>query len=86
VQIRALPLLRLTQSIQANDIIAAMIDSVALASEHDFINVTTNSIENGQSNLIEIGEGVLRLIGVGIREAQNAQMREMQEGGAGGQF
>lgn len=86
MQIRSLPLLRLSQSIQANDIIAAMIDSVALASEHDFINVTTNSIENGQSNLIEIGEGVLRLIGVGIREAQNAQMRQMQEGGAGGQF
>jgi hypothetical protein len=86
MQIKTLPLLRLAQSIQANDVMAAMIDSVALASEHDFINVTTNSIENGQSNLIEIGEGVLRLIGVGIREAQNAQMRELQQGGAGGQF
>lgn len=86
VQIKSLPLLRLAQSIKPNDIVAAMIDSVALASDHDFVNVSTNSIENGQSNLIEIGEGVLRLIGVGIREAQNAKMREMQAGGAGGQF
>lgn len=81
MRIRLLPLLRLSQSIRSYDQVASMIDAVSLASEHDFINVTSTAIPNGQASVVEIGEGLVRLIGVGIREYQNAQMRQLQQGG-----
>ncbi|TVP96843.1 MAG: hypothetical protein EA381_16485 [Planctomycetaceae bacterium] len=81
MRIRVLPLLRLSQSIRSYDQVATMLDAVALASEHDFIQASTTSIPNGQASSLEIGEGLLRLIGVGIREMQNAQLRQVQQGG-----
>jgi len=81
MRIRLLPLLRLSQSIRSYDQAATMLDAVALASDHDFIQASTTSIPNGQASSLEIGEGLLRLIGVGIREVQNAQMRQVQQGG-----
>jgi hypothetical protein len=84
MRIRTLPLLRLAQSVKANDMLTAMIDAVARSNEFDFINVTTKPIPNGQSSVIEIGEGLLSLVGAAIREGQKAQLQQLQQ--QGGQF
>jgi DnaJ-domain-containing protein 1 len=84
MRVKLLPFLRLAQSMKPNDSVAAVIDAVAVGGDNDYISVIANVVENGQSGNIEIGEGILKAIGAAVREAQNAQMREMQRGG--GQF
>lgn len=84
MRVKLLPFLRLAQSMKPNDSVAAVIDSVSVGGDSDYVSVVANVIENGQTGSIEIGEGVLKAIGAAVREAQNAQMRQMQRGG--GQF
>jgi hypothetical protein len=77
-------MLRLAQSVKANDSVAAVIDAVALGGDNDYFSVTATSIENGQASNVEIGEGIIKALGAVVREVQNAQMQQMQRGG--GQF
>ncbi len=83
-RVKLLPILRLVQSIKPNDSLAAVIDSVATGGDNDYLSIVNHGIENGQSSNIEIGEGLIKAIGAAIREAQNAQMQQMQQ--RGGQF
>jgi hypothetical protein len=84
VQVKLLPILRLVQSVKPNDSLAAVIDSVALGGDNDYLTAVNHAIENGQSSYIEIGEGLIKAIGAAVREGQNAQMQRQQRGG--GQF
>jgi len=84
LRIKLLPMLRLAQSVKANDSVAAVIDAVALGGDNDYVSATSTSIENGQASTLEIGEGVIKALGAVLREVQNAQMQQMQRGG--GQF
>lgn len=84
MRVKLLPLLRLAQSMKPNDAVAAVIDAMATGAESDYVSIVSNVVENGQSGNIEIGEAILKAIGAAVREAQNAQMRQMQRGG--GQF
>jgi hypothetical protein len=84
MRVKLLPMLRLAQSVKANDSVAAVIDAVALGGDNDYFSVTATSIENGQASNVEIGEGIIKALGAVVREVQNAQMQQMQRGG--GQF
>ncbi len=84
MRVKLLPWLRLAQSIKANDSLAAVIDTVALSNDTDYVLLTGESIPNGQATYIEIGEGIIQAIGVAISEAQRVQMQQLQQGG--GQF
>lgn len=83
-RVKLLPILRLVQSIKPNDSLAAVIDAVALGGDNDYLSVVSRGIENGQSSNVEVGEGLIKAIGAAVREAQNAQMQQLQRGG--GQF
>jgi hypothetical protein len=85
MQIRLLPFLRFAQSVDANDVVASMIDTLSQDDETDYVLVEANMIENGQSSYVEIGEGILKAIGAAVREAQMQKMKEAQ-GQGGGQF
>jgi len=84
-RVKLLPILRLIQSIKPNDSLAAVIDSVALGGDNDYLSIVTHAIENGQSSNVEIGEGLIKAAGAAVREAQMQQMQQMQQRG-GGQF
>lgn len=84
IRVKLLPILRLVQSVKPNDSLAAVIDAVALGGDNDYLNVVNRGIENGQASNVEIGEGLIKAVGAAIREAQNAQMQQLQRGG--GQF
>jgi hypothetical protein len=81
MEMQLLPFLRLAQSIEANDVVASMIDTLAQNEETDYVLVEANAIENGQSSYIELGEGILKAIGAAVREAQKMQAMQMQGGG-----
>ena len=83
MQIRLLPFLRFAQSVEANDVVASMIDTLSQDDETDYMLVEANMIENGQSSYIEIGEGILKAIGAAVREAQMQKMKEAQAAGNG---
>lgn len=85
MQISLLPFLRFAQSIQSNDIVASMVDSLSQNAETDYVLLEADPIENGQSSSLEIGEGILKAIGAAAREVQMQKMKQMQQQG-GGQF
>ncbi len=81
MEIQLLPFLRFAQSVKANDVVAAMIDTLSQDAETDYLSVESNVIENGQAASLEIGEGILKAIGAAVREAQAQQMQQQQGGG-----
>lgn len=81
MELRLLPFLRLAQSIEANDVVASMIDTLAQNEETDYVLLEANSIENGQSSYMELGEGILKAIGAAVREVQKMQAMQVQGGG-----
>jgi hypothetical protein len=85
MQIRLLPFLRFAQSVNANDVVASMIDTLSQDDETDYMLLEANMVENGQSTYLEVGEGILKAIGAAVREAQMQRMKEAQ-GQGGGQF
>ena len=80
VQIKLLPILRYAQSIEANDVIMAMIDALARAPDPGVVRVVSEGIPNGQTSEITIGEGLLQAVGAAIRWNQRMQMQKAQNG------
>lgn len=76
-ELNLMPILQFAQSIESNDAILAMIDSLSRASDLGTLRVVSNSIDNGQSTRIIMKDGMLRAIGGAIRQAQ---MKKMQNG------
>jgi len=68
-----LPVLQFAQSVDQQEVIAAMIDAIARSGETDRVNLISNSISRGQRVRISIGEGILRAIGAGIQADQMKQ-------------
>jgi hypothetical protein len=76
-ELNLMPILEFAQSIESNDSILAMIDSLSRASDLGTLRIVSNSIDNGQSTRIIMKDGMMRAIGGAIRQAQ---MKKMQEG------
>jgi hypothetical protein len=68
-----LPVLQFAQSVDQQEMVAAMIDAIARSGETDRVNLISNSIPRGQQVRISIGEGILRAIGAGIKANQMKQ-------------
>jgi len=84
MQIQFLPFLRFAQSLNANDVVAAMIDTLSQNTDTGYIAIEQNVIKNGQFGFVEIGEGMLKAAGAAFREFQAERMQQMQRGN--GQF
>ncbi len=80
MNIELLPFLRFAQSVKANDVVAAMIDTLAQDDSTGYVSIESNVIENGQAASLEIGEGILKAIGAAVREAQMQQMQKQGNG------
>lgn len=76
-ELNLMPILQFAQSIESNDAILAMIDSLSRASDLGTLRVVSKSIDNGQSTRIIMRDGMLRAIGGAIRQSQ---MKRMQNG------
>ncbi|TWT80870.1 hypothetical protein CA13_23160 [Planctomycetes bacterium CA13] len=76
LKIRLLPILKYAQSIEANDTIAAMIDSLAGAVDQGEVRMVSNSIPNGQDSRVTLTQGLLEAIGAAARQAQQAKMQQ----------
>ena len=76
LRLKLMPILQFAQSVEANDALAAMIDSLSRASDPGLLTVTQKSIPFGQESHITIGEGMLQAIGAAIQQAQQAKMQQ----------
>jgi len=81
MQVQLLPFLLFAQTVKANDVVAAMIDTLSQDGETDYLLIEAKPVENGQSSYLEIGEGILKAIGAGVREGQMQQMKQQQGDG-----
>jgi hypothetical protein len=72
-QVRLLPILEFAQSIQENDALAAMIDTLSRAGDTDAVRFQGLSIERGSVTEFTIGEGILRAIGAAVMAQQGRQ-------------
>jgi hypothetical protein len=68
--INMMPILEFAQSINANESVAAMIDTLASYEESDAVSFESVSIERGSRGQVTIGEGILRAIGAAIMANQ----------------
>ncbi|SMP48928.1 hypothetical protein SAMN06265222_102481 [Neorhodopirellula lusitana] len=69
-EINMLPILQFAQSIEANDAIISMLDSLSRATDRGTLRVITKAVDNGQSSRIVISDGVIRSIGAAVRDTQ----------------
>lgn len=75
-ELNMMPILQFAQSIESNDAIMTMIDSLSRASDAGTLRVISTAIDNGQSSRIVIRDGMLRAIGAAYRQAQQKKMQE----------
>ncbi|MDB4338723.1 hypothetical protein OAA19_01300, partial [Rubripirellula sp.] len=76
-----MPMLELAQSVNADDSVMAMIDSLSRAADTGKIMMISESIENGQDFTLSIGEGLLQAAGAAARQEQlEAQRNAIQNG------
>jgi hypothetical protein len=78
-QVRLLPILEFAQNVNANEVLAAMIDVLIRSNDTDTVGFVSESIPLGGAGQFTIGEGILKAIGAAISAQQ------MQNGG-GNQF
>ncbi|EMI17315.1 signal peptide protein [Rhodopirellula maiorica SM1] len=74
-RIKLLPILQYAQSIETNEVIAAMIDTLSRASDGGDVMVVQKSIVNGQESRMLISEGVLQAVGSAVRQVQQQKMQ-----------
>lgn len=74
-----MPVLQYTQSVAKNEAATAMLDALARANDPGKVQITSQSIENGQSSRFMIGDGLLQAIGAAYREAE-AKKRQNAQG------
>ena len=74
MKVKLLPFLELAQTLEDKDEIAAIIDTLLRANEPGVIQITQDSIPNGQRGEFTISEGVLKAIGAAIQAGQRAKM------------
>ncbi len=67
LQFALLPILEYAQSVQENDVVAAMINSLASAADRGEVRVVSDSKPNGATSQIVVGEGLLKAIGASRR-------------------
>lgn len=67
-----LPILQYAQSIETNETLSAMIDSLSRAPDAGNVRVISRSIDNGAKTRVTIGEGILQAVGAAIRQNQQA--------------
>ncbi len=80
VELNLMPILQYAQSVDANDDIAAMIDSLSRADDLGTLLMLTKPIDNGQKTQIVVRDGLLRAIGGAVRQAQTKQMQQQNNG------
>lgn len=70
-----LPILEYAQSIEENDVVAAMINSLAAAPDPGLVSVVSDTMPNGAKSQVVMGEGLLKAIGAAVAAAQQARMQ-----------
>ncbi len=79
LQFRLLPVLEYAQSVEENEVVAAMITALATAADPGHVSVVSDSQPNGATSQLLLGEGLLKAIGSAVTALQQARMQ-------GGQF
>ena len=72
MRLTMMPILTYAQSVESNEVIAAMIDALARSPDGGEMNMVAESINNGQKFSFEIGEGMLQAIGAAVQQTQQA--------------
>jgi hypothetical protein len=81
LQLTLLPMLQFAQSINSEDTVMAMIDSLSRSSDSGRLMIIQESVPNGQEARLNIGEGLLQAIGAAIRQGNlEAQRNAIQNG------
>ncbi len=70
-----LPILQYAQSIEENDVVAAMITALSAAPDPGRISVISETVPNGQKGQLVLGEGLFKAIGAAVAAAQQAQFQ-----------
>ncbi len=70
-----LPVLEYAQSIEENDVVAAMITALTSSPDPGLVSVISDSLPNGAKSQIIMGEGLLKAIGSAVMAAQRAKMQ-----------
>ena len=76
LRVKLLPILQYAQSVESNDAISAMIDTLSRAADGGEVYVVQSGIENGQRSKVSLSEGLLQAIGAAARQAQQAKMQQ----------
>ena len=79
LQFRLLPVLEYAQSVEENEVVAAMITALSTAADPGHVSVVSDSQPNGATSQLVLGEGLLKAIGSAVSALQQARMQ-------GGQF
>ncbi|TWU20403.1 hypothetical protein Pla52o_42780 [Novipirellula galeiformis] len=74
-RVKLLPILQYAQSINTNEVIAAMIDTLSRATDGGDVIMVQKTIANGQESRLMISEGLLQAVGSAVRQAQQAKMQ-----------
>ena len=74
-RVKLLPILQYAQSIETNEVIAAMIDTLSRATDGGDVIVVQKSIANGQESKMMISEGLLQAVGSAVRQVQQQKMQ-----------
>ena len=72
LRLTMMPILTYAQSVESNEVIAAMIDALARSPDGGEMNMVAESIGNGQKFSFEMGEGILQAIGAAVQQTQQA--------------
>ncbi|TWU43085.1 hypothetical protein Q31b_21220 [Novipirellula aureliae] len=78
-KLKLLPILKYAQSVENNDTVGAMVNSLANAADEGEIRAMGNGIKNGQSSRFTITEGLLQAIGAAVQQTQQAKMQQNGE-------
>ena len=70
-----LPVLEYAQSIEENDVVAAMITALTGSPDPGLVSVISDSLPNGAKSQVIMGEGLLKAIGSAVMAAQRAKMQ-----------
>lgn len=71
-KMRLLPFMELAQSVESNDIVAAMINVLTNSQDKGEVNVSTRSIPNGSAMKLTVGEGVIKAVGAAAMAGNRA--------------
>jgi len=78
-KMKLLPILEYAQSVENNETVGAMVNSLANAADQGEIRASADGITNGQSTRLTFTEGLLQAIGAAIQQTQQAKMQQNGE-------